>query len=157
MSNERVRSTGRPDQEGGLETAFAENPARAAAGRWRLMAILLAALIAAVGVALGYASAAASTGGAGGGTSAISTNLQNTVVIKNFAYGPATMTVAPGTKITVVNQDRAPHTVTAVNKSFDTGTIAGGQRGEMTAPTTPGTYPYICAMHPSMTGTLIVK
>ena len=121
------------------------------------MAILLAALIAALGVAVGYGSAAASTGGAGSGISVISTNLPNTVVIKNFAFGPATMTVAPGTKITVVNQDRAPHSVTAVNKSFDTGTLTGGQRGEITAPNTPGTYPYICTLHPSMTGTLIVK
>jgi plastocyanin len=141
MSNERVRSTGRLDQIGGLETALAENPTRAAAGRWRLMAILLAALIAAWGVAVSYGSAAASTGGEGSAISVISTNLPNTVVIKNFAFGPATMTVAPGTKITVVNQDRAPHSVTAVNKSFDTGTLAGGQRGEITAPSTPGTYP----------------
>jgi len=122
-----------------------------------MMVILLAALIAALGAAVSYGSAAASTGDAGGGTSVISTNLPDTVVIKNFAFGPATMTVAPGTKITVVNQDRAPHTVTAVNKSFDTGTIAGGKSGQITAPSTPGTYPYICTIHPSMAGTLIVK
>jgi plastocyanin len=65
--------------------------------------------------------------------------------------------VVPGRKITVVNQDRAPHTVTARDNSFDTGTIAGGQRAEITAPSSPGTYPYICAIHPSMTGTLLVK
>jgi plastocyanin len=157
MSTKRVRSTGRPDQVGGLETALAENPARAAADRWRLMAILLAALIAVLGVAVSHGSAAASMSGAGSGISAISTNLPNTVVIKNFAFGPATMTVAPGTKITVVNQDRAPHSVTAINKAFDTGTIVGGKSGQITAPSTPGTYPYICTLHPSMTGTLIVK
>ena len=157
MRNGRARSAERPDQVGGLETALAGNPARAIAGRWRMMAILLATLIAALGVAMSYGSAAASTGSAGGDTAVIATNLPDTVVIKNFAFGPATMTVAPGTKITVVNQDRAPHTVTAVNKSFDTGTIAGGKSGQITAPNTPGTYPYICTIHPSMTGTLIVK
>jgi hypothetical protein len=36
-------------------------------------------------------------------------------------------------KITAINQDEAPHTVTADDKSFDTGTISGGQRGEITA------------------------
>jgi plastocyanin len=71
--------------------------------------------------------------------------------------GPTSLVVAPGTKITVVNQDRAPHTVTARDNSFDTGTIAGGQRAEITAPSSPGTYPYICAIYPSMTGTLFVK
>jgi plastocyanin len=155
MSAERVRGTGRLDQVDGLETALAGNPARVAAGWWRVMAILLATLIAALGVAVSYGSAAASTSAGGGAV--ISTILPNTVVIKDFAFGPATMTVAPGTKIMVVNQDRAPHTVTAVNKAFDTGTISGGQRGEMTAPNTPGAYPYICTIHPSMTGTLIVK
>ncbi|MCA1694702.1 MAG: cupredoxin domain-containing protein [Actinobacteria bacterium] len=67
------------------------------------------------------------------------------------------MVAAPGKKITVINQDRAPHTLTARDKSFDTGTIAGGQRGEITAPSSPGTYPYLCSIHPTMTGTLIVK
>jgi plastocyanin len=83
--------------------------------------------------------------------------LPDTIVIKNFAFRSASLVVAPGTKISVVNQDRAPHTITVVNKSFDTGTIPGGQRGEFTASNTPGTYPYVCTIHPSMTGTLIVK
>jgi plastocyanin len=81
----------------------------------------------------------------------------DTIVISNFAYGPLSLTVAPGTKITVMNKDQAPHTVTANDKSFDTGTIFGGQQGEMTAPTKPGTYPYTCTIHQYMTGTLIVK
>lgn len=128
--------------------------------RPRAMAILLATLIAVFGLVVGYGSAAASTA-AGDRISdrarVISTTLANTVVISNFAFGPATMVVAPGTKITVVNQDRVPYTVTAVNKSFDSGTIPGGRSGVFTAPSTPGTYPYICTVHPSMTGTLIVK
>ncbi len=156
MSDKRASGTDRPNKVGGLEVALAGNPARTTVGRSRVMAVVLAALIAALGVVVSYGSAAASTG-AGGRTAVVSTNLPVTVVIKNFAFGPATMTVAPGTKITVVNQDRAPHSVTAVNKSFDSGTIAGGQRGEITAPNTPGTYPYVCTLHPSMTGTLIVK
>jgi len=128
----------------------------ATAGRSRVTAILLATLIVVFGLVVAYGSAAASAT-VGDRAEVISTNLADTVVIKNFAFGPATMMVAPGTKITVVNQDKAPHTITAVNKSFDTGTIAGGHSGVLTAPSTPGTYPYICTIHPSMTGTLIVK
>jgi len=122
----------------------------------RAMAILLAAVIAVLGLVVSNGSAAGSTD-IGDRTAAVSTILPNTVVIKNFAFGPATMVVPPGTKITVVNQDKAPHTITAANKSFDTGTIAGGKSGTFTAPSTPGTYPYVCTMHPSMTGTLTVK
>lgn len=146
MSTTHVRSEDRLQQVGGSQAAFQP----------RAMAILLAAVIAVLGLVAGTGTAAGSADVAGG-TAAVSTILPNTVVIKNFAFGPATMVVSPGTKISVVNEDRAPHTVTAVNKAFDTGTISGGQRGEFTAPNTPGTYPYVCTVHPSMTGTLIVK
>jgi plastocyanin len=81
----------------------------------------------------------------------------STIVIKNFSFGPSAMTVGRGARITVVNQDQAPHTMTASNRSFDTGTIAGGQRGEITAPSSPGNYSYGCTIHPQMTGTLTVQ
>jgi plastocyanin len=123
--------------------------------RSRLAAILLAMLVVVLGLVVGSASAIASIGAGGGDPVAISAP-PATIVVSNFAYGPASLSVAPGTKITVVNQDRAPHTVTARDKSFDTGTIAGGQRGEFTAPSSPGTHPYICTIHPYMTGVLIV-
>jgi plastocyanin len=121
----------------------------------RLAAILPAMLVVVLGLVIGSASAMASVGAAGGDPVAISAP-PATIVISNFAYAPASLSVAPGTKITVVNQDRAPHTVTARDKSFDTGTIVGGQRGEFTAPSSPGTHPYICTIHPYMTGVLIV-
>lgn len=118
--------------------------------------LLLAMLIALLGLGVGYGTAAGSSG-VGNGTAVTAAALADTVVIKNFAFGPVSLVVTPGAKITVVNQDRAPHTLTARDKSFDTGTIAGGQRGEFTAPSSPGTYPYICTVHPYMAGTLIVK
>jgi plastocyanin len=158
MSTKRVRSEdGR--QVGGLSAAFQRDPAlspAATAGPSRTAVILLATLIAVFGLVMGYGSAAGSTV-VSDRVPAVSTALPNTVVIKNFGFGPASLVVAPGSKVAVVNQDRAPHTVTAVNKSFDSGTIAGGQRGEFTAPSVAGTYSYVCTFHPSMTGTLIVK
>ncbi|HKR48759.1 MAG TPA: hypothetical protein VJT72_04115, partial [Pseudonocardiaceae bacterium] len=123
-------------------------------------AILLAAVIAVLGLVVSYGSAAGSTavGGStdvGHRTAVVSTILPGTIVIMNFAFGLASLGVAPGTKISVVNQDRALHTITAVNKSFDTGTIPGRQCGEIRRPNTPSTY--VCTIHPSMIGTLIVK
>lgn len=94
--------------------------------------------------------------GATASTSAPATS--NTITIKNFAFSPSDMTVAPGTKITVVNQDSVTHTVTATgNKAFDTGDIPAGGTTTFTAPSTAGAYPFICSIHTYMAGTLTVS
>ncbi|MCX5209889.1 cupredoxin domain-containing protein [Kitasatospora sp. NBC_00240] len=81
-----------------------------------------------------------------------------TVTIKDFAFTPVAVTVAPGATVTVINQDSTAHTVTSVTDGlFDTGDIAGGQTTTFTAPTTPGEYRYICSIHPNMHGTLTVQ
>jgi plastocyanin len=77
------------------------------------------------------------------------------VEIHGFAFDPATLTVQSGAVVHFVNHDSAPHTATADGGAFDSGTIAGGNSGEITAGAA-GTYPYHCTIHPSMTGTLVV-
>jgi len=54
------------------------------------------------------------------------------------------------------NNDDTPHTVTAVDKSFDSGNLNAGDVFTHTF-TTPGTYQYSCSYHPWMKGTVIVK
>lgn len=79
------------------------------------------------------------------------------IVIENFAFNPADLRVRPGTKITVINRDSVSHTVTATgDKVFDTGSIAGNATATFAAPSTPGSYSYICTIHPTMKGTLTV-
>ncbi|GHE49688.1 hypothetical protein GCM10017771_71300 [Streptomyces capitiformicae] len=78
-------------------------------------------------------------------------------MIENFTFSPANLKVRPGTKVTVVNRDSAAHTVTATrDKVFDTGNITGGATTTFTAPPTPGSYSYLCTLHPNMKGTLTV-
>ncbi|MEU3401020.1 cupredoxin domain-containing protein [Streptomyces filamentosus] len=80
------------------------------------------------------------------------------IVIRDFRFEPADLTVSPGAKVSVVNEDSAPHTVTAEDASaFDTSTIEGGRTATFTTPSTAGTYRYLCDIHPSMTGTLTVR
>ncbi|WP_326710683.1 cupredoxin family copper-binding protein [Streptomyces sp. NBC_01474] len=79
------------------------------------------------------------------------------VTIKGFAFHPATFEVSPGTKITVTNEDSATHTLTADDKSFDTGDLAQGKSATFTAPSKPGSYSYICTIHTNMKGTLTVR
>jgi plastocyanin len=124
--------------------------------RLRPIAVLLTMLVAVLGLVLGCGGGAGSPAGEGGGPAAPPGGT-DTIVMKSFTFTPASLTVAPGTKLTVINEDQAPHTVTANDKSFDSGNISGGQRGEVTAPTKPGSYPYICTIHQYMMGTLIVK
>jgi plastocyanin len=78
-----------------------------------------------------------------------------TLRISGFSYG-SPLTVRPGQKVTVVNADGAPHTVTADRGGFDV-TVAGGSSATLTAPAKPGSYPFHCAIHPQMHGTLIVR
>ena len=77
-----------------------------------------------------------------------------TLTIKGFAFG-APLSVQPGQRIRVVNEDSAPHTVTAENRAFDL-RIPGGATSEFTAPRSPGSYPFLCTIHPTMKGTLTV-
>ena len=78
------------------------------------------------------------------------------ITIKDFAYAvPAS--VAPGTKVTVKNQDGEGHTVTSAQGAFDVTATAGGGTATFTAPTKPGRYTFVCTFHGNMMGTLVVK
>jgi plastocyanin len=72
-------------------------------------------------------------------------------------YSPPTITVVIGVNNTVqwVNNDTAPHTVTATDRSFDSGNLNPGDTWSYTF-TKPGTYTYVCTYHPWMKGTVIV-
>lgn len=78
------------------------------------------------------------------------------ISITSFTFTtPAT--VKAGQKLTVTNSDGVEHTVTSDDgKSFNV-TVAASGTATFTAPTKPGTYPFHCAVHPQMQGTLVVK
>ena len=79
------------------------------------------------------------------------------VTIFDFAYDPPELTAAAGAEITFTNDDETAHTATASDGAFDSGSIAAGAEGTVTAPDEPGEYPYICSFHPFMKGTLVVE
>jgi plastocyanin len=80
----------------------------------------------------------------------------NEVVIANFSFEPATLTVKAGTTVTWVNRDDEPHTATATDKRFNSKTLDTGDRFSQKFDA-PGVYNYYCALHPHMTGKIIVK
>ena len=78
------------------------------------------------------------------------------VTIKGFAFSPGTVTIAAGQDVEWANEDATNHTATADDGTWDTQTIAAGETTSLTFDT-PGTYPYHCAIHSSMHGTLVVE
>jgi plastocyanin len=77
------------------------------------------------------------------------------VQIVEFTYEPDPVVVQAGGKVIWQNEDTAPHTATADDGSFDTGTIEKGKLGSATFKE-PGTFTYHCEIHPTMHGTVEV-
>jgi hypothetical protein len=73
----------------------------------------------------------------------------------NFAFSPASVTVNVGDTVTWTNHDDAPHNATANDGSFSTPDINNGQSASHRF-TQPGTFSYICTIHPNMHGTIRV-
>jgi plastocyanin len=77
------------------------------------------------------------------------------VEIVEFTYDPDPVIVQVGGKVIWQNEDTAPHTATADDGSFDTGTL---EKGKLKSETfkQPGTFTYFCQIHPTMHGTVEV-
>jgi plastocyanin len=80
---------------------------------------------------------------------------QASVAIRDFAFAPAEIEVPAGTTVSWTNEDTVPHTATAGDGAFDTGTIDGGGTASHTFDT-EGRFEYVCAFHPNMAGAVVV-
>jgi len=80
----------------------------------------------------------------------------NSVDIRNFAFGPTVLTVAAGTTVTWTNLDTIAHTVSDPGDGIASPVLTPNATYRHTF-TTPGTYRYICTIHPFMHGTVVVN
>lgn len=83
------------------------------------------------------------------------------VLMKDFVFDPATITVKIGTTVEFINLDNAPHTATLDDNSRDTGTLNLNDKVSLTFDT-PGTFQYFCLFHGGpggvgMAATIIVE
>ena len=78
------------------------------------------------------------------------------VKVDNFSFGPATLTVAVGTTVTWTNRDDIPHTIVSTDKVFKSKVLDTDEKFSHVFKK-PGVYQYFCAVHPKMTGRIIVK
>ncbi len=75
------------------------------------------------------------------------------VAIEGFVFQPPTLDVPAQTEITWVNRDGTPHTVTARDQSFDSGTMEEGATFSARFEA-PGEFAYFCQIHPDMEGVI---
>lgn len=97
--------------------------------------------------------------GAGRSTDAKSVSSKAvTIVIRDFKFEPATVTVHVGDTVEWKNADFVPHTATDDSHQpvFDSDKIEIGGTWHYVAQK-KGTYDYICTLHPNMTGRLVVQ
>jgi plastocyanin len=80
----------------------------------------------------------------------------HTVTIEGMKFAPERLEVSAGDRVTWVNKDFVPHTVTASEAKVDSGVIAANGKWTFTAKR-KGEMPYICRLHPTMKGMLVVK
>jgi plastocyanin len=74
----------------------------------------------------------------------------------NKAFSPDDLDIAAGTSVTWKNTDSVAHTSTSDANGWNSGTVAPGGQFSVAFPTA-GTFPYHCAIHPGMVGTVVVR
>lgn len=91
----------------------------------------------------------------GGGLSAAETK---EVQIDNYSFTPGTLTVPVGTTVTWTNHDETVHTIVSADtpRSFKSSGLDTDDKFSVTF-TKPGSYSYLCTVHPYMTGKIVVK
>jgi len=78
------------------------------------------------------------------------------VKITNFVFEPALLEVRAGDIVEWTNHDLVPHTATAIDHSWDTGSLENGVTSRIVM-RAPGKFAYHCAFHPRMEGVVTVK
>lgn len=125
----------------------------------RLLAILVVglAMIALPGIAApspdATPDAGASPAASPGASPAAAMEAQ--VTIKDLAFLPQVLEIPAGTTVTWTNEDAPQHTVFSQDKTFTSDILEQGDTFSYTFDE-PGTYDYICSLHPNMTGQIVV-
>lgn len=80
----------------------------------------------------------------------------NTVVMKNFDFSPMMLTVKAGTIVSWKNLDGEPHTIVSVEGTFRSHALDENDTFTFKFDK-PGTYRYVCSIHPKMMAAIIVQ
>jgi len=101
------------------------------------------------------AAPSASATAAPGATTAPVPAATGVVGILDFKFTPAALTVKVGTTVVWTNNDAIAHTVNFMTGGINSNVLNHSEQFTHTF-TTPGTYDYICSIHPFMHGSVTV-
>ncbi len=91
-------------------------------------------------------------------TSGTSTPAAETITVRidGMRFDPQKITVKPGTTVTWIHGSQMPHTISGNADGMRSGTLYNGQKYTHTFKST-GNYSYVCELHPSMRGSVVVE
>jgi plastocyanin len=91
-------------------------------------------------------------------TSTTSVPCVEQVTMSNFAFTPSTVTISAGCSVTWTNAVTTKHTSTrtATPEPWDSELLSQNQTFTRVF-SSAGTFSYVCRIHPSMTGTIVVN
>ena len=78
------------------------------------------------------------------------------IKIANFTFDPPILTMKAGTTVTWVSNDDIPHLVSEKDGKFRSSALDTGDKFSQTF-SAAGTVEYFCAIHPHMTGKIVVE
>ncbi len=79
-----------------------------------------------------------------------------TISIKDFDFSPMTVTIKAGDSVTWKNLDGEPHTVVSLDGAFRSAALDEGESFTFRF-AKPGTYAYLCSVHPRMRASIVVQ
>ena len=78
------------------------------------------------------------------------------VRVDNFTFSPETLTISANSTVTWTNKDDVPHVIASTDGLFRSKGLDTDDHYSFKF-TKPGTYNYFCAIHPKMTGKIVVQ
>ncbi len=106
-------------------------------------------------MAAGEAAARASVAAAP--AAGVATAVKGSVSISNFAFTPKVIEVGSGDRVTWRNDDDVPHRIQSVTSAFAPSTVLDTKASYEVQMTRPGRFEYFCSLHPTMTGSIVVR
>jgi plastocyanin len=78
------------------------------------------------------------------------------IKVDNFTFSPETLTVPANSTVIWTNKDDVPHVIASTDGLFRSKGLDTDDHYSFKF-TKPGTYNYFCAIHPKMTGKVVVQ